>query len=101
MQAPPKIQNPMWFRARPLRQPFVGRKESVLACVTPAPLNLPPICCRCGKPTNKSRTVRVVESSKGEALLMGAELVTGHFGHIIAGVRLLTQQKISAPTCSA
>jgi len=33
--------------------------------------------------------------------LTGAELVTGQFGHIIAGVHLLTQQKIAVPGCSA
>jgi len=94
-------QTPAWFLARPLRQPIVGHRKSVVACVTPAPLNLPAICCRCGNPTDKTRSVRVVESAAGQAALTGVALVTGHFGHIIAGVHLLTQQKISVPGCPA
>jgi len=92
---------PAWFWARPLRQPIVGHKKSVLGCVTHTPLKLPAICCRCGNPTNKTRTVRVVDSSAGQAALTGAELVAGHFGHIVAGIHLLTQQKISVPGCPA
>ena len=92
-------QTPTWLRARPLRQPIVGHRKSVLSCVTPTPLNLPAVCCRCGKPTDKTRTVRVVESPVGQVALTGAELVAGHFGHIVAGIHLLTQQKISVPGC--
>ena len=93
--------NPTWFMARPLRQPIIGRRESVLACVTPGPLNLPGVCCRCGAPTDQSRPVKVVETSKADAVVSGAAFLAGHLGHIIAGARLLTQQKVAVPNCAA
>jgi hypothetical protein len=93
--------HPVWLWARPLRQPVVGRRDFILACVSPGILDLPGSCCRCTKPTEKSRPVTVVETSGGGAVLAGAEFLTGHLGHIVAGVRLLAAQKIAVPTCPA
>ena len=94
-------QIPAWFWDRPLRQPVIGRRKSVLACVTLAPLDLPANCCRCGKPTGESRAVRVIECSKGEAGFALAEIFGGHAGHIARVVRFLTRQKIVVPNCPA
>ena len=94
------IQPLSWFTASPLRQPIIGHKKVVLACVTPTPLNLPAVCCRCGKPTDKTRTVRVVDSPAERVALAGAEFLSG-IGPIVAGVHLLTQKKIPVPGCPA
>jgi len=93
--------NPSWSWVAPLRQPIVGRSKMVLACLTPGPLTLPDVCCHCGQPTEKSRPVRVVESNKGEGIMQGAQMLAGHVGSIVAGVRVLTQPKIMVPSCSA
>ncbi len=89
-----------WFWARPTKQPIVGRKALVLMCRTQQPLNLVQVCCRCGRATGRYRKLRVVELTKHEAVLGVAESLTGPAGHIVAGIRLLTDQKVQIPCCS-
>src|SRR5258708_1070000 len=87
-----------WFWAPPLKQPIIKRRGLVRACVATAPLDLADVCCRCGKPKAKLRSLRVVEASKAGAVLKGAEMLGGP---MIAGIRLLTQTKVMVPCCSA
>ena len=89
-----------WFWASPARQPIVGRKPLVLMCRTQQPLNLPRVCCRCGRPDGSYRKLRVVELTKRQAVLGVAESLTGHAGHVVAAVRLLAEQRVPIPCCS-
>jgi hypothetical protein len=89
-----------WFWAPPARQPIIGRKATVLMCRTRQPLNLPQVCCSCGRSKGKYRKLRVVELTKREAALGVAEALTGHAGHVVAAVRMLTEQKVQIPCCS-
>ncbi len=72
----------------------------VLMCRTRQPLNLPQVCCCCGRPNGRYRKLRVVELTKREAALGVAEALTGQAGHVVAAIRLLAEQRVEIPCCS-
>jgi hypothetical protein len=87
-----------WVSTRPLRQPAIGKKPSVIACSASEPLTLPAFCCRCGLPTKDLRPVRTLEPKDTKTRLLF--LLMGHVGHLIAVMRRLALKKIKVPICS-
>src|ERR1051326_3004685 len=87
-----------WVSTRPLRQPAIGRKPSVIACSASKPLTLPAFCCRCGQPTKDLRPVKTLEPKDTKTRLLF--LLMGHVGPLIASMRRLALKKIKVPICA-